>query len=64
MAPNTRANITIDDFLGMATNTGRLAVEQTAMVAAVQVNLRSVAMNEMSTRPGLRRVTYDELEEQ
>jgi len=64
MTPTTRATVVIDDFLGLASNTGRLAVEQTAMVAAVQVNLRSVAMNEMSTRPGLRRVTYDELESQ
>lgn len=60
MAPTSRASIMILDFLGLVSATGRMASDQAAMTAASQINLTCIAPDELTCRPGLRPVTFDE----
>lgn len=60
MVPVSRAAVELSDFLGLMTNAGRVVDGEAQKTASRQVNLRCVAVSEMSTRPGLRRVVFDE----
>lgn len=60
MAPNSKSGVPITDFMGLVTNQGNIATDEAAMTSAKQVNLRCVATGEISTRPGLRPVEFDE----
>lgn len=60
MQPVARQATQINDFIGLVTNAGRSAIDQTQMASTTQVNLASVSPGELVTRPGLRPVTFDE----
>lgn len=49
--------------MGLVSNVGRIATEQTAMASSALINLTAVAPGELSTRPGLRPIRFDEDEE-
>lgn len=63
MAPVSRQGVPVLDFMGLVTNVGRIATEQTAMASSALINLTALAPGELSTRPGLRPVSFDEDEE-
>ncbi len=60
MQPVSKAGLPITDFVGLVTNTGRIATEDDVMAAEAQVNLAATSKSEVSTRPGLRPVIFDE----
>lgn len=60
MAPVSKAGILINDFQGLVTNTGPTASGEEAQNAAVQLNLVSYGPGEMTARPGLKPVRFDE----
>lgn len=63
MLPVGRAGTSITQFGGLATNVGPIVSGDDAMTAAVQINLTCVRNGELSTRPGLQVVTFDEDQE-
>lgn len=61
MIPVSKTGVAITTFSGLFTNQGRLVTDaESAQSTALQVNLRSVAPGEVSSRPGTRRVVFDE----
>ena len=60
MQPVSRSGLPITDFVGLVTNTGRVATDDDVMAAEIQVNLVGTSKSEIASRPGLRPVVFDE----
>jgi hypothetical protein len=63
MVPVSKTGAVIGDFAGLVSNSGRLATGNDVQNAATQINLACVSPNKITTRPGIRPVTFDEDEE-
>lgn len=62
MQPTSRQGVQISDFIGLITNVGTIASDAAVQAAAVQVNLVCTRPAEVATRPGLRKVSFDDEE--
>lgn len=60
MAPQAKNGVVIADFIGLVTNIGAIANDEAVQAASVQENLVCTRPAEVSTRPGLRRVSFDD----
>lgn len=63
VAPITRGGVIVTDFQGLVSNAGRMA-EGAGNASSKQVNLVCVSIGEISSRPGIRPVTFDEDEDE
>ena len=59
MQPVSKSGTVFSDFNGLVTNMGRIP-SAGEMNSDAQVNLMSIAPSEITSRPGLRRVMFDE----
>lgn len=60
--PVSRANAVVRDFAGLVTNAGPVAVDPNQGAMAELVNLSPARQGELTTRPGLRPVSFDDEE--